>query len=104
MLADEFFKRHSGDLQDFGSGFEKRTHKENVEKLVNSYSFEHTYGKLLSVERTLKAESGKPLLDCIRNDNDPDFQRHKYYQNKMDSTGSLWFFTFLSFRVNLTLV
>lgn len=66
VLADEFFRRHSGDLYNFGTQFTKNSHKENVEKLVSSYSFERTYDRLMSVERTLKAESSKPLIDCIR--------------------------------------
>lgn len=41
----------------------------------------------MSMERTLKAESSKPLLDCIRNDDDPVFQQHKYYVDKFDTTG-----------------
>lgn len=87
VLADEFFTRHRQDLHNFGENFAQRSHAENVEKLVNAYSFERTYGQLLQVERTLKAESGKPLLDCIRNDDDEAFQRHKYYRDHMDSTG-----------------
>ena len=51
------------------------------------HSFERTYGKLKQVERTLTAESSKPLIDCIRNDTDEVFQRNKYHTNKFDSTG-----------------
>lgn len=86
ILAEEFFKKHEKDISNYGTGFAQNTKKQNVEKLVNSYSFERTYGKLLSVERTLTAESSKPLLDCIRNDEDPSFQKNKYHTNKFDAT------------------
>ena len=39
VLADEFFKRHANDLHNFGPSFENNTHKQNVEKLLNSYRF-----------------------------------------------------------------
>lgn len=86
VLTDEFFKRHAQDLHNFGQEFVNRPHKENVQKVCTSAHFEHTFGKLMSMERTLKAESSKPLLDCIRNDDDPDFQKHKYYVDKFDTT------------------
>ena len=89
ILADEFFKRHTDDLHNFGPSFAKNTHKQNVEKLVNSYSFERSYEKLMSVERTLIAESSQPILNCIRNDDDPKFQKYKYFTNKFDSTGKI---------------
>lgn len=88
VLTDEFFKRHTEDLHNFGPEFVNRSHKENVQKVCTSAHFEHTFGKLMSMERTLKAESSKPLLDCIRNDNDPAFQKHKYYVDKFDATGT----------------
>lgn len=37
VLADEFFKRHANDLNNFGANLANNNHKKNVQKLVNSY-------------------------------------------------------------------
>lgn len=39
------------------------------------------------------AESSKPLLDCIRNDEDPQFQKNKYFTDKFDATGKITIMT-----------
>jgi hypothetical protein len=91
ILADEFFKRHPDDLVNFGPQFENNTRKQNVERLLNSYSFERAYDKLLSVERTLIAEGSKPILDCMKDNIDEKFSKHKYFTNKFDATGKHFF-------------
>ena len=39
ILADEFFKRHQGHAYMFGPSYGDGSHKQNVQKLVNSYRF-----------------------------------------------------------------
>ena len=89
VLAEEFFKRHEKDKHNFGAQIAARTHKENVEKLVTSYSFERAYGKLMQVERTLNAESSKPMIACMSDVDDPLFNATKYYCDKFDTSGKL---------------
>eukprot|EP01031_Cornospumella_fuschlensis_P028645 gene28645-34583_t len=86
VLAEEFFKRHEKDKHNFGAQIAARTHKENVEKLVTSYSFERAYGKLMQVERTLNAESSKPMIACMSDVDDPLFNATKYYCDKFDTS------------------
>jgi hypothetical protein len=86
VLADEFFKRNAEDLHIFGNRVAANTHQQNVDNLVNSYSFERSYDKLMSVERTFEAVGAKKILDCIRSDQDNDLIKHNYYCNKFDST------------------
>jgi hypothetical protein len=87
VLADEFFKDHAerGDLACFGEQFTKNTHKKNVDSLANAYSFERAYDRLLSVERTIKAGSSEPILECMRT-TDTNLTKHNFYVNKFDST------------------
>lgn len=87
VLADEFFKAHemAGDLNCFGKQFVTNTHKKNVDSLANAYSFERAYDRLLSVERTLKAGSSAPILDCMKLGDDT-LTKHNYFANKFDST------------------
>jgi hypothetical protein len=87
VLADEFFKEHArrGDLACFGSNFATNTHKKNVDSLANAYSFERAYERLLSVERTLKAGSSAPILDCMKA-GDESLTKFNYYSNKFDAT------------------
>lgn len=87
VLAEEFFKRHENDKHNFGVQIAVRSHKENVEKLVTSYSFERAYGKLMQVERTLNAESSKPMIACMSDVDDPLFNATKYYCDKYDTSG-----------------
>lgn len=84
ILSEEFFKRHSNDLHNFGPNFVKNTHSKNVEKLVNSYSFERAFDKLRTVERNLDAVSSKTILSCLRPEKT---SAHIYFTNKFDSTG-----------------
>lgn len=86
VLAEEFFSRHKDDLHLFGRNIANRNHKENVDKLVNSYSFERAYGKLCSVERTLKAESSAPMTACMSDLLTPLDKSTTYYNDKLDST------------------
>lgn len=86
VLAEEFFKRHAHELHLFGRNIAHRTHSENVEKLVNSYSFERTYGKLRQVERTLIAESSGPMIACMSDNIDPVYKSTNYFTDKMDAT------------------
>ncbi|KAJ1444121.1 hypothetical protein B484DRAFT_388983 [Ochromonadaceae sp. CCMP2298] len=86
VLADEFFKRHAEDLHIFGDRVSASTHQQNVDNLVNSYSFERSYDKLKSVERTFEAEGAKKILDCIRSDQNNALIKHNYYANKFDCT------------------
>jgi hypothetical protein len=37
VMADEFFKKHSHELEKYGAQFKKNTHKQNVEMLANSH-------------------------------------------------------------------
>jgi len=85
VLADEFFKAHAQDLEVFGPNFTNNSHKKNVENLANAYSFERAYERLKSVERTLIAESSKPLLECIQLP-DQTLTKHNYYTDKFDCT------------------
>jgi hypothetical protein len=87
VLADEFFKEHakSGDLGCFGKQFVTNSHKKNVDSLANAYSFERAYERLLSVERTLKAGSSAPILDCMKLGDDT-LTKHNYFANKFDAT------------------
>lgn len=110
ILADEFFKRHSHDLNNFGANLANNDHNKNVQKLVNSYrllapthciiicgslihyvvfvcSFEHSYDKLLKIERKLDAESSKPIILCMKANVSEDVLKHNYYTNKFDATG-----------------
>lgn len=50
-----------------------------MEHLVNAYSFERAYGKLMSVERTLIAESSKPMIQCMEDVKDQQFQMYYRY-------------------------
>lgn len=61
------------------------------------FSFERTYDKLMSVERTFEAQGAKKILDCIRSDQNNELLVHNYYNNKFDATGtcSLDFDSFL---------
>lgn len=86
VLADEFFRSHAHDLDVFGSNFSQQNHKQNVEALTNAYSFERAYERLKSIERTLKAESSKPIVECMLAA-DQSLTRHNYYTNKFDTTG-----------------
>lgn len=87
ILAEEFFKRHANDLYNFGPNVGQSTHKQNVERLVSSHSFERSYEKLLSVERTLIAESSKPIKECMIDGSEQTFKPYKYYTDKFDATG-----------------
>jgi hypothetical protein len=108
VLAEEFFRKHEADLHIFGPQIAQNTRQKNVENLVNSYryarsvfqlvvsasksplllnSFERSYDKLLSVERTFEARSAKKILDCIRSDQNNELLQHNFYTNKFDSTG-----------------
>jgi hypothetical protein len=91
VLAEEFFKRHATDLHNFGTDIAQRSHKENVDKLVSSYSFERAYGKLMQVERTLNAESSMPMIECMSDKPDPLYNSTKYYANKFDTSGMFAF-------------
>jgi hypothetical protein len=51
-------------------------------------SFERSYDKLMSVERTLEAEGSKKILDCVRADRQNPLLVHNYYSNKFDTTGN----------------
>lgn len=51
------------------------------------HSFERTYDKLMSVERTLEAGGGKKILDCMRSDQGSALLKHNYYNDKFDTTG-----------------
>jgi hypothetical protein len=51
-------------------------------------SFERTYDKLMSVERTFEAQGAKKILDCIRSDQNNELLVHNYYNNKFDATGT----------------
>eukprot|EP01032_Pedospumella_encystans_P007996 gene7996-9531_t len=86
VLAEEFFKRHANDLHIFGPQIASSTHQQNVQNLVNSYSFERTYDKLMSVERTLEAQGARKILDCIRSDQNNALLKHNYYNDKFDCT------------------
>jgi hypothetical protein len=55
---------------------------------VLSTSFERTYDKLMSVERTFEAQGAKKILDCIRSDQNNELLVHNYYNNKFDATGT----------------
>lgn len=85
ILADEFFKRHEKDLHLFGNKFINRSHSKNVDWLVNSYSFERTYSRLKSTERTLTASTSKKIADCMSLQCE-DLTKFNYYTNKFDTT------------------
>lgn len=87
VLADEFFKKHSKKeaLACFGPSFATNTHKENVDNLARSTSFERSYEKLKSIERTMKATSAKPVHDCM-SCTDDTLTKHNYYVDKFDTT------------------
>jgi len=85
VLADEFFKTHQQHLHVFGPGFANNPHKKNVENLANAYSFERAYDRLKSIERTLIAESSKPILECMQAP-DQSICKHNFYTDKFDST------------------
>ena len=53
------------------------------------HSFERSYDKLMSVERTFEAEGAKKILDCIRSDKGNVLLEHNYYNNKFDTTGRI---------------
>ena len=59
--------------------------QKNVDSLANAYSFERSYERLLSVERTLKAESSGPILACMRLADDT-LTKHNFYVDKFDCT------------------
>jgi hypothetical protein len=87
VLADEFFKTHAHELEVFGPSFATCTHKQNVENLTNAYSFERAYDRLKSIERTLIAESSKPILECMQvPEAMSNLVKHNYYTNKFDAT------------------
>ena len=56
-----------------------------MDSLANAYSFERAYDRLLSVERTIKAGSSEPILECMRT-TDTNLTKHNFYVNKFDST------------------
>ncbi len=85
VLADEFFRSHKNDVGSFGAHYVGQTHKARVDSLANAYSFERSYERLLSVERTLKAESSGPILACMRLPDDT-LTRHNFYVDKFDCT------------------
>lgn len=86
VLAEEFFRRHLHDINKFGGSIANRTHAGNVEALVNAYSFERAYDKLLEKERTLVAESSAPIMDCMRYMGGDHILTHNFYTNKFDAT------------------
>lgn len=88
VLADEFFRTHSHQLHLFGPNLDKNTHAQNVHNLASSPSFERAYEKLKSLERTLIAESSKPILDCMQlpQGSKNPLVRHNYFTNKFDAT------------------
>jgi hypothetical protein len=86
VLAEEFFRRHSHDIAKFGGTFGAREHAANVDALVNAYSFERAYDKLLEKERTLVAESSAPIMDCMRFCGGDHILQHNFYTNKFDAT------------------
>ena len=85
VLAHEFFKKHSHHLDLFGPSFAAATHKQNVHNLAASNSFERSFEKLKSVERTLEATSAKTIQECICLPDDT-LTRHNYYCNRFDTT------------------
>lgn len=85
ILADEFFKKHENDLHLFGEKFVGKPHSKNVDWLVNSYSFERTYNRLKSTERTLVASTSKKIADGMSLADD-SLTRYNYYTNKFDTT------------------
>ena len=86
ILADEFFKKHENDLHLFGEKFVGQAHTKNVDWLVNSHSFERTYNRLRSTERTLVASTSKKIADGMSLADD-SLTRYNYYTNKFDTTG-----------------
>jgi len=86
VLAEEFFRKNQDNLHYFGPTIAKNTHKQNVDQLANSYCFERTYDKLLSMERTMNAESSKPIFSCMEFKGGDHILKHNFYTNKFDST------------------
>jgi hypothetical protein len=86
ILADEFFRKHENDLHLFGEKFVGKAHGKNVDWLVNSHSFERTYNRLKSTERTLVASTSKKIADGMSLADD-SLTRYNYYTNKFDTTG-----------------
>lgn len=56
-------------------------------RILYCYSFERTYDKLMSIERTIEAVGAKKILDCLRADQGNELLKYNYYSNKFDSTG-----------------
>lgn len=54
---------------------------------IFNYSFEHSYDKLLQIERKLVAEGSKPIRQCLRSNVSEDVLKHNFYTNKFDTTG-----------------
>lgn len=48
-------------------------------------SFERAYDRLKTIERTLIAESSKPILECMQAP-DQELCKHNFYTDKFDST------------------
>lgn len=86
VLAEEFFRRHTHDISKFGGKIADRDHTGNVDALVNAYSFERAYDKLLEKERTLVAESSAPIMDCMKFCGGDHILQHNFYTNKFDAT------------------
>lgn len=86
VLSEEFFRRNAKNLHVFGPSISKNTHKQNVDNLVNSYSFERSYERLMSIERTMIAESSKPVFSCMEFTGGDHILKHNYYTNKFDTT------------------
>jgi len=86
VLAEEFFERNKDHLNIFGGQIAGRSHKDNVNKLVSSYSFERSYQRLLEVERTNEANKAKMIQECIQSGEKPEILKHNFYTNKFDTT------------------
>lgn len=88
VLAEEFFRRNNHQVEKFGGSIGFKTHKENVEQLINAHSFERSYEKLLEKERSLIAESSKPIYECmtIEGTRGEPLLAHNFYTNKFDAT------------------
>lgn len=86
VLAEEFFRRHATDASKFGGNIATNTHNENVDALVNAYSFERAYANLQERERTLIAESSEPILSCMRYSGGDHILKHNFYTDKFDAT------------------
>lgn len=86
VLAEEFFRRHAHDITKFGGKIAENNHAENVDALVNAYSFERAYDKLLEKERSLIAESSEPILSCMRYSGGDHILKHNFYTDKFDAT------------------